>query len=297
MMGIGERAYNSLRSRTPRSLRKPLAHAAEGLSALTGSLRSLPTFIIVGGQRCGTNSLYEYLVSHPNVRRALPGQEVHFFDFNVDRGLTWYRGHFPIRVKPTLSKLTAGSQVITGECSPYYMFHPLAPSRIADLLPDVKLLALVRNPIDRAFSHYHHERTRGVETLSFEKAINEETERLRGEVEKMRRDPNYYSFNHHHFSYVERGKYADQLDVLYSLFPRENIMVLFSEEFFKDPAAAHLRALEFLGLPPFFLSEYPTYNPGRYTDMDPQIRSRLTDEFAEANARLYRLLDTNYRWD
>jgi hypothetical protein len=292
---IGGRVYKLVRSRTPRPVRRPLARTVEEFSALTSFVRTLPSFIIVGGQRCGTNSLYEYLVAHPNVRRALPGQEIHFFDLNMDRGMSWYRGHFPIRV--SFPRKGRSTPFITGECSPYYMFHPAAPHRIAEALPDVKLFVLLRNPVDRAFSHYQHERSRGFETLTFEEAIDREPERLQGEEQRLRPGTSHFSFIHQHFSYLARGRYADQLKMLFSLFPRQNIMVLFSEELFDDPAAAHSKALRFLELPAFCLREYPTHNPGSYGDMDPRLRLRLTELFAEENERLYRMLDTDFRWD
>jgi hypothetical protein len=295
-MGLGDRTYNSLRSITPRPLRKPLGAAIEGIGQYTSFLRLLPSFIIVGGQRCGTNSLYEYLVGHSCIARALPLQEVHYFDFNFDKGAAWYRGHFPSVVRPAVTRLRHNSRFITGECSPYYMFHPHCPRRIIEMLPDVKLFVLLRNPVDRAYSHYQHEHSHGIETLSFEDAINEEPNRLEGELERMLEDPTYYSFNHHHFSYLSRGLYIDQLETLFSVTPNENIKVLISEEFFADPASAHADALESLGLPPEPLATYPAYNPGRYSGMEPALRSRLIDHFAGANERLYGFLETDFRW-
>lgn len=274
-----------------------MAMPIENLRARTSHFRFLPQFIIVGGQRCGTNSLYEYLVGHPNVAPAFPDQEVHFFDVNFHRGLNWYRGHFPTRATAKAARLTSGSGLITGESSPYYMFHPVAPERIAQTLPDVKLLVLLRNPVDRAYSHYHHELARGYETLSFEEAIEQEADRLQGEVDRMRAHRSYNSFNHQHFSYLTRGEYVSQVETLFSYFPQESILVLISEQFFADPAGAYARVLRFLGLAPIALSAYPKHNPGRYADMDPEIRERLMEHFAQVNDRLYRFLDLDYRWE
>lgn len=258
-------------------------------------MRLLPSFIIMGGQRCGTNSLYEYIVKHPDVGRALPNQEVHFFDLNFHKGFGWYQGHFPLRSRTWLNPRSR-TPLITGECSPYYMFHPFAPQRIAAALPAVKLFVLLRNPVDRAYSHYQHERSRGFESLSFEEAIEREPERLSGEVRRMQSDPGFHSFNHHRFSYVARGMYADQVERLFSLFPRENVLVLISERLFADPASTRQEALRFLGLPADQLASYPHYNPGRYSDMDPGIRMRLMKNFADSNERLYQLLGTDFRW-
>jgi Sulfotransferase domain len=250
----------------------------------------------MGGQRCGTNSLYEYLVKHPDVGRALPNQEVHYFDLNFSKGLEWYQGHFPLRVRVGPNRRSR-PPLISGECSPYYMFHPLAPHRIAEVLPTVKLFVLLRNPVDRAYSHYQHERARGFETLSFEEAIEREPERLSGEVLKIESDPNFNSFNHQRFSYLARGMYTEQVERLFSLFPRERILILGSERLFADPAGVREDAIRFLGLPTHHLGTYPHYNPGRYTNMDPQMRHRLMEHFADSNERLYQLAGIDFRWE
>ncbi len=295
MNSVAQRVYGSLRAHTPRPLRRPLSLAMEQIGGWTSFARLLPSFLIVGGQRCGTNSLYEYLVRHPCIGRALPTQEIHFFDLNFCRGLEWYRGHFPLRIRHPLSD--PSSRLITGESSPYYMFHPLAPLRIAQLLPNVKIVALLRNPVDRAYSAYQYKRAQGIETLPFDEAIDKEKERLSGEVERMKQEPTYLSFNHRHFSYLARGLYIDQLENLFSLFPSDNILVLVSEKLFVDPAAAYSTALQFVGLPPLSLPSYPKHNSGRYSNLDPKVRRQLTDYFEKSNERLYRFLNTDFRWE
>ena len=139
----------------------------------SGHMRSLPDFIMIGGMKCGTTSLFQYLQQHPGVSRVYV-EEVHFFDLHYGRGLNWYRAHFPVKGK--------GEATICGDDSPYYIFHPLVPARVREDVPGAKLIALLRNPVDRAYSHYHHELRRGREDLSFEKALDREEERLEGEV-------------------------------------------------------------------------------------------------------------------
>lgn len=292
-----QRAYSSLKSLTPRSLRGALGAAVEELGALTSTLRLLPSFIIVGGQRCGTNSLYEYVASHPRVGRALPLPEVHYFDLNFERGMEWYRGHFPIRLKRRAAGHLPHVRSITGESSPYYMFHPLAAPRIAAALPRVKLIVLLRNPIDRAYSHYNHEQARGHEALCFEDALEQEPERLAGEAGKLRANAGYRSFSYQHFSYLARGMYADQLERIFSLFPRDDVLVLGSEELFLAPVETHMRVLEFLGLSAVPLRQYPQLNPGTYSGMDGRLRRQLADHFSGPNERLSRLIGRDVDWD
>jgi hypothetical protein len=296
VVGIGQQAYGALRARVPTNLRASVAGGVEAVGVSTNGLRTLPSFLIVGGQRCGTNSLYEYLAAHPAVGRALPGQEVHYFDTNFAEGLGWYRGHFPTRLWMRATEARAGCPAITGESSPYYMFHPLAPHRIATTLPDVRLLVLLRDPVDRAYSQFHHERSNGNETLEFEAALDRETERLNGEVERIVADPGYRSFSHQHHSYAARGQYADQLDVLRSLFPAERISIMLSERLFEQPQQVEAEVLAFLGLPPRTSGVYARHNAGRYSEMPAALRQRLADRFADSNHRVAGILGFDPHW-
>jgi len=277
-------------------MKSVLAKRMEDFGTLTSGIRILPTFLVVGAQRSGTSSLYEYLVNHPAVGRSLV-EEVHYFDWNYDRGVRWYRGHFPTNVRAAYLKARSSTEPITGEATPYYMFHPLAPKRIASDLPNAKLFVVLRNPVDRAYSHHQHERAMGFETLSFEDALEQEPLRLQGEVEKILQDPAYRGFNHQHYSYFSRGVYVDQLENLYSLFPQDQILVATSDELAKEPASVYAKAIDFLGLPPHSLPKFPKHNTGKYTPMDPTTRERLTARFAEANERLYGLLETRPLWE
>lgn len=260
---------------------------------LTSPLRVLPDFLIIGGQKCGTTSLHNYLVEHPLVGRSLR-KEVHFFDIFFDRGVGWYRSYFPTRFE----KQRGGPRWVTGESSPYYLFHPHAPSRIRRLLPNVKLIAMLRNPVDRAWSHYHHVPLRAFEPLGFEEAIEAEPERLSGETKKMLADEKYSSWVHQWQSYLARGLYADQLVTWLSLFPREQILIIRSEDFFEDPASSYKETLAFLGLPHHELDTYEQFLPGSYKQpMNDSTRRRLADYFRSHNRRLYELLGRDFGWD
>ena len=153
------------------------------LRATTYPLRLLPDFLIIGTQRGGTTSLYNYLVEHPGIGAASI-KEVHFFDTpHFKQGLAWYRGHFPSAFQRYYVERSLKHGFVTGEASPYYLFHPHAPKRVAGLMPQMKLIVMLRNPVDRAYSHYHHEVAGGHEKLAtFEEAIACEDERLAGEA-------------------------------------------------------------------------------------------------------------------
>ena len=268
----------------------------KGSRELSGQIGVMPDYIIIGAQKCGTTSLYRYLIKHPCVVPASK-KEVHFFDNHFGEGISWYRAHFPSFLYRYYAKQMRRQDIITGEASPYYICHPLAPKRISEIIPRVKLIALLRNPVDRAYSHYHHEVKNGNETLSFEEAIKREEERLRGERDRMLRDEDYYSFNHQHYSYLSRGIYVDQLKVWMSIFPKEQVLILESKDFFADPPTILKRVFEFLNLPSWELKEYRKYNIANYSKIDTTMRKCLIDYFEPHNQRLYEYLGVNLGWD
>jgi hypothetical protein len=290
------RAPREIASALPPPAKRAIRSSERLVARATARFRLLPDYLIIGAQRSGTTSLYKYLAQHPGVGAAFLGKGAHFFDTNYSGDLDLYRAHFPTGAYKWYVKRRRGLELVTGEGSPYYLAHPHAPYRIAHMLPRAKLIALLRDPVERAFSHYQHELARGFEQLSFEEAIDREPDRLAGEVEKMRADPSYNSFSYQHHTYVTRGLYAEQLQVWYSLFPKEQILVLRSEDLFADPDRTYRQVLEFLEVPPASLATYETFNPRHYGEMNEATRRRLVEYFAEPNTRLYELLGTDFGW-
>ena len=251
----------------------------------TSFARPLPDFLILGAQKAGTTALYAYLRWHPSVTGP-SWKEVSFFDRHYGRGVSWYRGHFPLR---------RGGRLV-GEASPGYVFHPLAAERVRATVPGARLIVLLRDPVDRALSHYHHEVALGRERLSFEDALAAEGERTRGEEERMRREPTYFSHAWWDYTYVARGRYAEQLERWLAVFPPEQLLVLASEELAADAAASYRRVLEFLGAPTHDLDDYPRVYRQDYAAMAADTRRRLAETFAEPNRRLYELLGRDLGW-
>ena len=261
---------------------------------LTSWARVLPDFIIIGGQKCGTSSLYHYLVQHPCVAPAQK-KEVHFFDLSFHRGLLWYRARFA----PVWSRWLAqvrGQRFVTGEASPDYIFNPHASRRVFQTVPQVKLIALLRNPVDRAYSRYHRAVEKGRESLSFEEAIQKEAQRPRDKKARLLLNGNYRSAVRSE-NYLARGIYADQLEAWLSLFPRRQILILKSEDFFADSSATLERVFRFLDLPNREIQDRRQYNKGSYPEMEPATRRWLLEYFAPHNERLYRLLGEDFAWD
>ena len=183
-----------------------------------------------------------------------------------------------------------------GEASPYYLFHPHVPKRVSQFSQDIKLIVLLRNPVERAYSHYSHEVRRGMETSTFVDAIRLEEERLDGEEEKMLADEHYHSFNHSHFSYRKRGEYVDQLERWTSIFPRAQMLILSSERCFDSPKDSLERATEFLELPSRQIKHFEKFNVGTYAEMDRTVRSELERHFKPYNERLYEFLGDDLGW-
>jgi hypothetical protein len=265
---------------------------------ITAPARMLPTFLICGGQRCGTTSLYRALAAHPVVLKAVLHKGVHYFDTAYHRGLGWYRAHFPLARTALKVEQRYGVPAQTFESSPYYMYHPHAVARIARDLPGVKLIVLVRDPVERAYSHHAHELARGFESeTSFGTALALEPARLRGQEERLTVDPRYHSFAHQHHAYRARGEYATYLAAMAARIGRERLLVLESERFFATPDRVYDEVLAFLGLPDLGYPRFERHNVRpRTSPLDERIRRDLTAHYAGHDARLAEFLGRTPIW-
>lgn len=270
----------------PRSLSKGASEPAD-----TGA----PDFLIIGTQKGGTTAFYRLLTQHPLVQPATT-KEVHYFDVHFAKGIDWYLSHFPV------STSRDGQKTLTGEASPYYLYHPHAARRAAQVVPGAKLITLLRNPVDRAYSDYNHKVREGRERLSFEEAVVAEEKRLAGEKEKMLADESYQSTNYRRYSYLSRGIYADQIEEWTSYFARDQMLALKSEDFFADPTGTLAACLEFLELPSWeprdrdLVGNPDARHEGSYETMNSATRRRLEAHFEPHNRRLYNYLGKDFGW-
>ena len=191
-------------------------HAVGAFGMATSRWRPLPDFLIIGAHRAGTTSLHDALFRHPCIVPNFPRLQrikgVRFFDEHFYRGTDWYRSHFATSASRRVLERLRGAPILAGEASPYYLFHPLAAERAFAVVPAAKLIVLLRDPVDRAYSHWRRERREGREPLErFEDAIAAEDGRLAGEVERIAASDRYYSYAHENFSYLTQGLYADGL--------------------------------------------------------------------------------------
>ena len=270
----------------------------------TSSLRLSPSFLIIGAQRAGTSTLYEYLVRHPCIGGA-SRKEVGYFDRRYHRGAQWYRAQFPTKFQKQMA-LARGQAFATGEASPSYLLNRDVPSRVVSMVPETKFIAILRDPIDRAYSGYQREVRKGRETRPFADAVRAELpdplgdwkDNLSGEALE----------NFYHRSYLARGLYAQQLQHWMTFFPRERFLLLSSEEFFKDALSVLNRACDFLGLPPwpdqsFRASVLPNVSKWlrrkysyQYPPLEPALRRELAGFFRLHNERLYTIAGKNFGW-
>ncbi len=286
---IGRKALG--KSPLPEPVRDLWVWGNRNVGRLDADKRVLPNFLVCGTQRGGTTSLFIYLLAHDLVFGPRNAKGVHYFDTNFDHTESWYRGNFPRRSRLDELEEAHGAKPAVGEGAPYYLYSPVIPNRIHELMPDCRILTVLREPLDRAMSHHNHEVKRGFETLSMTEAFDAEPERLAGEVDKIIADPTYVSAPHIHHAYLDRGRYADQLERYFDLFGRDQVLVLDSAQLKSDPEAAVRRATDFLGLPPMSGVDYPLYNKRDRDPVSPELRERYGSAFDESNERLRELLE------
>jgi hypothetical protein len=246
---------------------------------------ALPDAVIVGAMKSGTSSLHGYLVQQPGVIEPLR-KEIHYFDVHYDRGESWYRANFGRLGEPGLNL----------DSSPYYLFHPAVPRRMRALLPGVKLIVLLRDPVRRAYSHYWHERDKRREPLGFEQAIDAEPQRLGNSHAQLADGTLERSAAHQHFSYLARGRYAEQLAGWFAEYPRDQFLVLKFEDLARHPLGALNATLGFLNLPPATEVSLEARNTRKYPPMAETTAARLREYFAPHNRQLESLLGRPMGW-
>jgi hypothetical protein len=245
-----------------------------------------PDFLMIGAQKAGTTALYHFIIQHPLVVKRTG--EIHFFDVQFNRGIEWYKNQFPLRPSP---------QYVLGEKTPFYLFHPLAAQRVHALFPKVKIILLLRNPVDRAYSQYWYNVRMKRELLSFKEALGAEKERLADEKQQLLQNPLYKSYNFRHYSYLARGIYVDQIKSWLSLFPKEQLLILSSTDLRENPEKVLNKVFSFLEIHPYSVQVRNASKHSQYEPMDPTLRKQLSDYFEPYNRQLEKLLGRTFNWN
>ncbi len=261
----------------------------EPLVSLTFSCQTLeynslehlgPDFLIVGAMKAATSAIYDYLSAHPRVIRRYP-KELHFFTLHFEQGLEWYLSQFsPIRQNKQSQPL------LTGEASPTYLVDPNAPIGIHKLFPKVKVIASLRNPTDRAISHYYHQ----VKRVKNEKRSIEEAFSDR-ELEKI--TSNQASATKH---YIQNGLYAQHLENWFQIFPREQLLILNYHELETNPDEFVKAVFAFLELQDFVPTNIEKIYANQYSQPPLEVKQRLDEYFKPYNQTLDKLLNVEFRW-
>ena len=265
---------------------------------LTSGLHVLPDFYIIGGQKCGTTSLFMYLIGHPSIHSTAV-KDIRFFDKYFEKGISWYKIFFPFTLQKIFSEKIYRRNFLTCDATERYLDHPHAPHRIKEITPNAKFIVLLRNPIDRAYSQFTRVSGTGRDQLTFENAIEKEDERTNTDYKKMLENNMYWGADYFRLSYLSRGIYVDKLKRWMEVFPKERFLIIQSEEFFKDTSRIYKEVLEFLNLPNQELPEYKQIGKAKYKQpkMNPETRKKLVEYFKPHNERLYEFLGRRFDWD
>lgn len=256
-----------------------------GLRRAFGRTGRPPELLILGAQKAGTTSLYKLLTEHQNIVGALT-KEVHYFSWNYHQPWAWYLAHFPQRDAATTAV----------EASPDYLFHPLAQRRITERFQEVKCIVLLRDPAERALSHYFHSRRLGEETREIETALFQSSRQVARDAERIERQEIQRSRPFEHHSYLERGHYASQLQRLRSFLPEQQTQVLFLEDLRQPSSGALAELYRFIDLPMSPTRRFERHHPGRYQRTDPDLFTRLRDHFEPHDRELEELLKCEIPW-
>jgi hypothetical protein len=284
-------------------LRVALADSAKaGLRAYgvaTASSRPGPELLVVGSKRGGTTSLWYYLAEHPGVLPTFPRAQnlkgIYYFDENFHRGDAWYRSHFATTATRRLRARPLGYEPVTVDASPYYLFHPLAPARARATVPEAHVVMLLRDPVERAFSHWK-ERRNHTEALGFEAALAAEPARTAGEEARLLADPTYVSFAHRHQTYLTQGCYGPMLERWLEAYPADQVTVVAAEEFYADPQSLVDHLSDRIGIPRRPLEHIEPYNAEPARAMSPIVRADLGVRLAPEIEKVEQILGREMPW-
>ena len=263
-----------------------------GMAGITASSRVLPDFIIIGTARSGTTSLFYNICEHPCVIPAAY-DEIGFFDSNYHLGLNWYRSMFP--TKKHMEKVKKNTEfAITGEDTPFYIWSPTVAKRILKIIPNVKLIVLFRNPVDRAYSNYHLGVRAGSENLSFEDAIQSELDRLKNSEIESDDDVKKYTIPR---SYIAKGFYSDQLKIWLKLFKSEQLLITSTEDFESNTENILNKIYDFLEIPQINLKNLEKHKVASYPPMKDETRKFLVDLYKTHNEKLFEMIGKDFDWN
>jgi len=259
----------------------------------TARIRTVANCAIVGAQKSGSSSLYYYLQQHPQVKPTF-GKEIHYFTGsiveNMDtyaKGRVWYQAHFPF------SK-TLKEDDICVDATPLYLFNPLAAGRIHQCNPNFKIIILLRDPVERAISHYYHSKKMGQENLPIETALIKESERLKNAIaNKNYKDPAYRTH-----SYQARGLYWQQIQQYLQHFNKEQLLIINSDDFFNETSQTLKNVFEFLAIDENYnIHDLTAKNTGdKQSNVSAEVYQQLSEYYRIPNQALFKGINQTFDW-
>ena len=262
--------------------------------AITGFIRVIPDFLVIGAKRCGTTSLYQHLSEHPCISRS-PRDNIGFFNENYHLGINWYKSLFPtVFYKKKME--SKNKHCLFFDVTSTYMEEELTAKNVYEVNPNQKIIVILRNPVDRAYSHYHVNVKEKSEKRSFEDAIFEEMNRIKSERIIQNKNKNLRVFTPNNIHYLKKGFYALQLKSWFKIFPREQILVLSTEEFQEDQNLIYKKIFDFLNIPNMKIKSTEKMEKGNYTHMKHDTRNLLLDYFRQCNHELFELINSEFDW-
>ena len=262
--------------------------------AITGFIRVIPDFLVIGAKRCGTTSLYQHLSEHPCISRS-PRDNIGFFNENYHLGINWYKSLFPtVFYKKKME--SKNKHCLFFDVTSTYMEEELTAKNVYEVNPNQKIIVILRNPVDRAYSHYHVNVKEKSEKRSFEDAIFEEMNRIKSERIIQNKNKNLRVFTPNNIHYLKKGFYALQLKSWFKIFPREQILVLSTEEFQEDQNLIYKKIFDFLNIPNMKIKSTEKMEKGNYIPMKDETRKLLLDYFRQCNYELFELINSEFDW-
>jgi tetratricopeptide (TPR) repeat protein len=248
--------------------------------------KNSPDFIVIGAPRCGTTSLYVYLQQHPQFLSPTK-KEIHFFTYHFQKGIDWYLAHFPC--------LADGQEFFTGEATATYLYDLNAAQRIAQTFPKVKLIVLLRNPVDRAASWHHYKVKIGMETRTLDQALEDDIRELETITLEQRYNSNLVISNN-----LLGGFYIDYLQEWIKIFSKKQFLIIESENFYENTEKVMCEVFNFLELPNHPGNKqklYAHFNAADYEKISKNTRDRIDKIFLDSNNELEQLLGKKLNWN
>jgi len=264
---------------------------------VTNSNRLLPNFIIIGFQKCGTTTLFDNLIKSPNIGMSSK-KEVHFFDFSYWRGISWYRAQFPLKITKLNFEEKNKEPYLVVDASPLYIFHPQVPQRVKKVLPNAKLIVIMRNPVDMAYSHYQHYKRRNLEKMSFEEVIDDDERRFETIMKRFQNDEiRDYNVKKIAFPYISMAIYVKYIKNWLNVFPKNQFLFLQTEELNQNIEMEFRKIYDFIEIPSFNFKYVGKSNVGNYQPMKSSTRERLLKFYKPFNQELENILETKFQWE